>query len=745
MVVEDLHWADEATLDWLTYLARRVSGRRALVVTSFRDDGLNGNEALRLVVGQIATQRATSRIALPPLSVAAVRHLTEGSPGSGEELHRLTGGNPFYVGEVLGAGLDVVPQTVADAVRARTGLLSGASRAVLEAAAVLARPVPSDTLEHVAGMPGEAVDECLASGALVDDGDGIRFRHELARMAVERDMPERRSVRLHAAALEALQVLPGPPALAELAHHAEAAGDAEAAVRFAAEAAARAAAMGANREAAVQFRRALRFVDLDDERAALLEGLTGALSRMDQWEEATLHCEEALALRRRAGETQSISRLLRVYQRCLWRLCRGEDAALVAKELFALMSEAPDSREKGWAYASFACLDEVEPSRSLAFAAEALRLADRYDDPELAAHALNTRGCLQAELGGEGWTDLTESIRMATTHRFDEAAARGYANLYQIAVDSARFAEYEWCFLEGMEFCRDNDMHTYSLCIRGSRAEALLKMGRLAAVDKESLTAMAEPTSPINRLHLLIPLAVSRVRQGHDDADRLLGEALSLAEETGDTYWQLQVLSGYAQLAWLAGTSTPLADRMLAMLTGPGHADAVAVAELSVWVDRLGLPTGTRERTPAPYDLSLRGEHEAAAVAWSRLACPFEEAAALVCAGGSVNLRRALEIFTVLGSAPAAALVRRRLTESGEKAVPRGPRPATRNHPCGLTPREADVLELLRAGLSNADISRRLFISERTAHHHVSAILSKLGVSSRGEASREADRLGLPG
>lgn len=143
-----------------------------------------------------------------------------------------------------------------------------------------------------------------------------------------------------------------------------------------------------------------------------------------------------------------------------------------------------------------------------------------------------------------------------------------------------------------------------------------------------------------------------------------------------------------------------------------------------------------------PYAFEVAGDHAAAAEAWRRLGCPFEEAVALTWTDDPESMRRGLEIFTELGSAPAIARVRRLLERHGVHVpAPRGPRASTAAHPAGLTARESEVLECLRDGLTNTEIARRLFLSSRTVDHHVSAILAKLGVSSRAQAVQQAEAL----
>jgi DNA-binding NarL/FixJ family response regulator len=131
--------------------------------------------------------------------------------------------------------------------------------------------------------------------------------------------------------------------------------------------------------------------------------------------------------------------------------------------------------------------------------------------------------------------------------------------------------------------------------------------------------------------------------------------------------------------------------------------------------------------------MQLRGKWAAAAEEWRAAGCPYGAALALS-EGDESAQRRALDALTELGAGPAARIVARRLRQAGARGVRLGPRSTTRSNPAGLTAREAEVLELLREGLRNADIAERLVLSRRTVDHHVSAILRKLGVKTRGEA-----------
>ena len=305
LVIEDLHWADEATLDVMTMLGHRAEIVPALVIATYRDDELAADHPLRSVLGELRMGHGVRRLPLSPLSLEAVEALAAPAGADATDLYRVTGGNPFFVTEVLATGEERVPPTVRDAVLARAGRLSRPARGLLEATAVVPGRVEVWLLEAVAPDVVERLEECVASGMLTAGQLDVGFRHELARVAIEESIPPDRRVALHRAVLAALENRQGEtPDCARLADHAEAAGDREAVLRWATQAADEAARGGSHREAAAQWARALRFSDgvALATRAGLLGRRVEECWMTDQFDAAIEAQKEALGCRRRLGD-----------------------------------------------------------------------------------------------------------------------------------------------------------------------------------------------------------------------------------------------------------------------------------------------------------------------------------------------------------------------------------------------------------------------------------------------------------
>jgi DNA-binding CsgD family transcriptional regulator/tetratricopeptide (TPR) repeat protein len=753
VVLEDLHWADEATLDVLRLLARKVESVPAFFLASYRDDQLDRTHPLTLVLGELATATAVTRLEIPPLSPGAVAELAAPHGIDAENLYRQTSGNSFFVAEVLAAGTGDIPRTVREAVLARVARLSDPARRLLEAIAVATPQAEIRLLEALAPAELDRLEECMGSGMVASARHGVSFRHELARLAVEESISPDRRLWLHRRAAEALAATLGAtPDLARLAHHAEAAGDGEAVLRFAPSAAARAASLGAHREAAAQYARALRFADAlsPQERAELLEKrayecyVTGGL------EEAIGAQNQALELRRQLDDRRAEGDCLRSLSRLYRFLGRTREAADVGREAIARLERLPPSRELALAYVNLGHLYAVaeDVDESMAWSSKALALGEELGDPEVIAYALTNIGANEVQTDSpEAPARLEQSLELALRAGLDENAGRAYLNLVWWPVRQRRYDLVERYIQPGIEYCAEHGMDLWRLFFIPCRARLELDRGQWEGAAESAASVLRDPRVwPVPRVFALTVLGLVRARRGDPGFWPLLDEAFELAEPTGELQRIGPVAAARTEAAWLEGRQEAVAVASEAGLELAIRRRASwTIGELACWRRRAGIEEDVEGPVAEPYAAELAGDPARAAELWGELGCPYDAALALAGADDEELQRRALDELRRLGAQPAAAIVARRLRERGARGVPRGPRAQTRENPAGLTAREVEVLELVAHGLRNADIAQRLFLSEKTVGHHVSAILRKLDVQTRGEASAEAQRLGLAG
>jgi DNA-binding CsgD family transcriptional regulator/tetratricopeptide (TPR) repeat protein len=751
LVIEDLHWADEATLDVLTLLARRIAMARVLIVLSYRDEAVDSTHPLRLMLGELAPGLAVARVRLAPLTLDGVARLAEPYGVDAEGLRRVTGGNPFFVTEVLASGEQELPTTVRDAVLARSARLTPEARSVLEAVAIATPHADLRLVEAVSGEIDGRLDECIRSGMLVSENDTVAFRHELARLALEESVSPARRLSLHRRALETLvsQNL-GDRGLARISHHADAAGDREAVLRFAPAAGAHASAVGAHREAAEQYARALHYSDglPPSEVVKLHELYSQECYLTDQADEAIDALRRAVECYREIGdhlkEGETIARLASI----LWCPGRGEEARRTARQSVELLEQFSPGRELALAHVSLAFVQVQIPDDESAWrsARRALELAERLDDPDVYCKALYRVGRQELrEDSNRGLATIERAVALARERGLEELVAEAHLARAQIAIAARRPDDARVTLEEGLTYCQRTGNELIELYLLADRALLEFHEGRWSdAAETATRVIRRRAVSTLPRTLALSVLARVRARRGDPDVLPLLAEARALAESTNELHRLAPVAVAGAEAAWLRGDPASAREATADALTlavSVGAGDEIAC--LQVWRKRAGVEEPPEELAAGPYALELAGDPVAAVGAWADLGRPYEAALALADVGTEAALREALEALAELGAPAAAAIVTRRLRAIGARDIPRGPRPATRQNSAGLTAREVEILGLVVEGLRNREIAQRLFLSPRTVEKHVSAIMRKLGARSRGEAVAEAARLSL--
>lgn len=752
VILEDVHWADQATLDLLRFVGRRIGSRRALVLATFRDDEVGPRHPLRVLLGDLTSHGPVRRMTLAPLSADAVSFLARDAGIDAAQLHRKTRGNPFFVTEVLLAGVEGIPATVRDAVLARAARLTPRARDVLEAAALCGLEVETWLLENVADLSAGALTECVDSGLLRRQDSAVTFRHELARGAVEESIDASRSVWLHRKVMQCLRARPEAEAeAARIAYHAEAAGDGETVLAYAPKVARQAAQLGAHREAAAEYGRALRFAGglPPEARGKLWEGRGFACFLSDQPELSMQARQAAIELWREAGDRKREGDNLRWLGRLHWVAGRAKLADETLARAVVVLESASPSAELVMAYTARGYFSMLlfRAQEAIDWSDRALCLEKSFNDVAARMDATISMSLARIAAGDDGgFQSVEEAIGPAERTGFVDHVARVCFHCAQLATVQRRHLLSQKWFERGHAYCLDHQNEGFRRAQLAKRARSLLDQGRWAEAEAMAAEVRFGTHYPDWRhLEALTVPSLVRARRGQANALTYLKETDDYVALMGPAFtWSMGALQARAEVAWLSGDhARALAEASSAIEAVLQVGEPWGVGELAYWRWRSGGPRSVPPGASGPWAKQIAGESEEAASLWEKQGCPYEAARALAESDREPALRRALEIFQDLGAKPMTTSVRQRLRGLGARGIRLGPRAAARENPAGLTPRELEVLKLLIDGLPNREIAERLYVSKRTVEHQVESILGKLGVTSRTAAAKEASRLGL--
>ncbi|MPZ97971.1 MAG: AAA family ATPase [Dehalococcoidia bacterium] len=747
VVIEDAHWADDATIDVLTFLSRRIDAHPALLLLTLRDGELDETHRLRALLGGLASSFCV-RVPLQPLSSRSVRALAREVGTSAEDVFEATGGNPFYVTELLAARGEGVPATIREAVLARAAQLPRETRELLDLLSVI--PARAETWLLDLCQPGwdEASETAERRGTVRLEDGALGFRHELARRAVEGALPASRRRALNARVLEALREREALPA--RIVHHAEQAGDIDALVAFAPLAARNAAAVSAHREAAAHYRRALvhaaRFEP--PERATLQEELTLECFATDRREEGLASAQAAVDLRRAIGEAEPLGRALRLGSRASWWSTRGQQAQDLGEEAIAVLEAAGPSAELARAYGNLAQLAmAAQAAADLEnWGGKAVAMASEFGDEATLAHAYISMGTDRYMRGVADSSMVEEGIDLARRTGLDNDASRAYANLAYVSFALRRYDEAERWLDQGQAYAQEHEVLSFLGYMRGTRAWVALDRGRWDQALEEAAPLLVSVPTPLSSYPALYVATRISARRGDPLAAEYTSRLWALAEPTGEMQRICPAASANAELAWLEGRLEQAVPKLeWAFALARASQIPRVIGDVGIWLHRAGALPHPPEEAEEPYLLQMRGQWREAADAWTRVGCVYERADALSEGEEPEALLEALRIFDELGAAPRSARTRARLRQLGVTSIPRGPAASTRANPAQLTGRQLDVLRLMGDGLTNTEIADRLVLSTRTVDHHVSAILAKLESSTRREAAERAAELGMLG
>lgn len=748
-VIEDAHWADGATLDLLRFLARRIDSLPLLLVVSYRDDQLDRQHPLSVALGDIATCAAVSRVALEPLSRDAVAVLAAGSGVNADRLYQLTGGNPFYATEILAAGpqalqRNALPRSVTEAVWGRLGRLSAAARETAHAVAICGPRVPAELLHNVCPAAGSGLAECLDAGVLHTEWDAIGFRHELARLATLDQVPNHERKALHTRALTAMAEPPvDPNTFAALAFHADQVGDVDAVIRYGVAGAERAAALGAHRQAADLYELALHRADTRpaEQRALWLEQHAVACYLCGRGEAAVSSWGQAISLRHAMGDRLGEGDDLRWLSHGLWGLGRVGESAEAARASLHLVQDADPCPQLAWSLVNMAeqGLWNFDPACA-DYAARAIAVGTELGDDAVVVRARGYLGLANVVRTDTGWREL-EAVwhdAMAADARGETAAFFGAVTGYIAAMhyDPERADRY---IISAVTYCRDRGIYLFEGIAASAEAQACLHRGQWSRASAIAEDILSRPgLTRVTLIAARLVLALVNARRGQQPVASLLDDIEASSELNQQRFFP--VWAARAEAAWLAGDDEAARNLARSALIKMGDWNPWLIWQLRRWARLPGGPPElvTDGEPITPFQLEVGGDWRAAALAWHRRGCPYDAAIAEL--GGDIPAAEsALATFSRLGARAAARRAQQRLAALRGDAR-RGRAAGTVADPDGLTRRQREVLTLIAAGHSDAEVATKLSISPKTVGHHVAAILAKLGVDNRTQAAARARR-----
>lgn len=752
LLLEDIHWADAATLDLIRYVSRRLQDLPVMLLLTLRDEdaGLTANAMHALA--DMGPHRLT-QVPLRALTRESVLEWARRAGRDPEPILATTCGNPLYISEVLANADGSVPASVRDSLLARTAQLPTAAQDVLAVTSLVPRSIETWLLRAMVPDADRAALLCVNAGVLVEEADGasLRFRHELARLALAESMPRLQARELHERLLRALRAPPfGVPAVppARLVHHAWSAGDVDAVLEWAQVAAQEAVRRGARREAVDNYQRALthavRMTPVEQGR--ILMALAEQSFLLNLMEEAAATLRRAAALFESANEPALQATALARLAMPLVRMLKNAEADAVSHQALMLArSMAPTAAlAEALAVEAYLRMLNRDSREAEAHAREAISWAERLQLPDVLVNA---------------WCALGASLLFTDYPAACEALHKSRAMAEALPGCEAGVAE-AWLMLgsgsgevwelpaaleyleEGIAFAGAHDLGRQGGYMLAWAALAEVHAGLWEEAEAHARSCLErEPAHSTSRIMALVALARLQVRRGEAGARELLDEALHLAQRSATLQRLAPVHYARAEMAWLGGEVMVARAEIMAVLPlAIAKQHAWFAGEGAMWMRRLGEGVEESFSFAEPWRLGLQGRYAEAAEAWLARKAPFE-AACMLAEGNAEEKLRALELWTSLGANAWCAPLRDSLRDQGQ-VVPRGPRAMTRAHPGGLTRREQQILELLASGMQNRQIAEALSRSVRTVDHHVAAVLEKLEAGTRAEAVARARERG---
>ncbi len=751
LVFEDIHWADEATLDFVKFFARRISRMKCLFILTCRDDEISQQHSLRKVLGDLASDTFT-RIQLTPLSRQAVYKLADEKGYDAENVYSISGGNPFYVNEILASYSPGVPDNIKDAILSVYDRQEEGTKNAWQIFSVIPEGLEINRFAKLKASWDEEMDHCFALKIIIIKNDKIIFKHELYRRTIESSLSPFKRIALNKKLLEFfLNSFEEEGEIERILHYAKNANENNLVVKYAPLAARKAASVGAHIEASKLFLTAIEYSEENDidQLVEFYEAYSYECYLTNQIKDAIIYQGKALKIWREKNAIEKIGNSLRFLSRLWWFEGNGKRAESFGEQAIEVLDKQPSSNAKAMAYSNMSQLKMTsdQSDECIFWGERAIAIARELNDEETIAYALNSMGStlmLHESSLPKGIELLQESLAIAMKNSYHEHVAHAYSAMGSNGVTIRDYVFAKKILDEGINYCEENDIGSLKLYMLNWKARLHLETGNWnEAYQIAEMLIKNENLLSVVKIGALAVVATIKIRRGDADVLPLLLEAKAKAFETMELQRIIPVFLALLEYEWTTGKvfiESEILDRTINNFIR--FENFSKKSRFYFWLRKARKEYLQVKGKYNGYDVRntiIAKEEEAF---WEKLGCPYEQALALF-EGNEDDKRKALSILQQLGAIAVYEKLKMEMRSSGIKKIPRGLRESTKTNPARLTNRELDILQLLQKADQNKEIAETLFISPKTVDHHISSILFKLDVNSRLKAVAEAVRLGI--
>jgi DNA-binding CsgD family transcriptional regulator len=751
IVFDDIHWADEATLDFIKFLARRISHLRCLFILTYRDDEVNSAHPLRSVLGVLSPD-TFSRVQLEPLSRQAVYKLADEKGYNAENVYNISGGNPFYVSEILASYSPGVPDNIKDSILAVYNRQEDGTKHAWEICSIIPEGLEINRFAKLKSS-WEGMDRCFTLKIIITKKDRVIFKHELYRRTIESSLSPFKRIALNKRMLELfLDSFEEQGDIERIVHYAKNANENEVVIKYAPIAAKQAADVGAHIEASKLFLTAIEYSDghNTDQLLEFYDGYAYECYLTNQTKEAIIYYNKSLALWKQKGNTEKVGNSLFFLSRLWWINDNLVKAENYAEQAIQILESQPSSKAKAMAYGLMSQLKMFSDlsDECILWGQKAIDLAQQLSDNAILSYALGNVGSVQIRIPAlmqEGLDMLQQSLQIALQNSYEDYAGMAYVNIAYNGMIIKNYALAEEALANGIPYCEENNLDLWRLYLLTIKAKLKLETGNWKeAYNIACKLVEDEKPAKIIKIYASTVLAMIKMRRGDsDDVLSLLKEATDKAFETMEPQRIIQALTAFLEYEWLMECrfiENGILESAIEMIEDRGN--IYGNSEFAFWLQKARGQSLLLKEVYEGYDISDFAKAGKAARVWEKKGCPYNEAL-LLFEGNEDDKRKAVAIVQGFEADVVYNKMKLEMRSSGIKKIPRGLRVSTKNNPGQLTNREIDVLQLLQKGVQNKEIAGTLFISPKTVDNHISNILFKLDVNSRAKAVREAVQLGI--